>query len=184
MAINQTVEMAHSKMKGKLKFEQVYESLFPILFRIAFRITGDRGLAEDLCHEAFVQYIKRKVSIIDLEQTKYWLIRVVRNLSLNYEKKLTRERKAVDRLQSDNQPFTQSVESDFVEAEARSAVQNALNALPYNQRMALVLKTYAGMQYREIGSILGISEGNVKVRIFRARARLAQLLREGELSVS
>jgi RNA polymerase sigma-70 factor (ECF subfamily) len=36
-----------------------------------------------------------------------------------------------------------------------------------------VLKEYAGLNYREIGSIMGISEGNVKVRVFRARERLA-----------
>jgi RNA polymerase sigma-70 factor (ECF subfamily) len=42
----------------------------------------------------------------------------------------------------------------------------------------LVLKEYAGFAYSEIGKMLNITEGNVKVRVFRARARLAQLLKE------
>jgi RNA polymerase sigma-70 factor (ECF subfamily) len=42
--------------------------------------------------------------------------------------------------------------------------------------MVLVLKEYSEMNYKEIGKVLGISEGNVKVRVFRARERLAALL--------
>ena len=42
----------------------------------------------------------------------------------------------------------------------------------------LVLKEYAGFAYAEIGKMMNITEGNVKVRVFRARARLAQLLKE------
>jgi RNA polymerase sigma-70 factor (ECF subfamily) len=48
--------------------------------------------------------------------------------------------------------------------------------LPENLRIVLTLKEYAEMNYREIGRVLGISEGNVKVRVFRARERLALLL--------
>ena len=45
--------------------------------------------------------------------------------------------------------------------------------------MVLVLKEYAEMNYKEIGRVLGISEGNVKVRVFRARERLSVLLQGG-----
>ena len=68
-------------------FDKVYEALYPILFRISYRITGGRTKAEDLCHEAFIKYLQREEPFPDLEQTKYWLIRVLKNISLNYEKK-------------------------------------------------------------------------------------------------
>ncbi len=55
-------------------------------------------------------------------------------------------------------------------------MRELLAELPLNLRMPLVLKEYEGLTYREIGKILNISEGNVKVRVFRGREKLAQLL--------
>jgi len=51
-----------------------------------------------------------------------------------------------------------------------------LEKLPENLRIVLILKEYGGLNYKEIGRSLGISEGNVKVRVFRARERLSGLL--------
>jgi len=55
-------------------------------------------------------------------------------------------------------------------------VVEALEQLPENLRIVLVLKEYGELNYKEIGRALGISEGNVKVRVFRARERLSILL--------
>ena len=68
----------------------------------------------------------------------------------------------------------------LVKKETSEEVKSALDKLPENLRMVLVLKEYAEMNYKEIGRVLGISEGNVKVRVFRARERLAILLAEAE----
>ena len=159
---------------------QVYESLYPILFRVAYRICGSRSKAEDICQEAFIKYFEREEPLPDLEQTKYWLIRVIRNLALNHEKKKSRESKAYQRFARNSRQYAESGESQVLHEEARSLVQEALNRLPYNLRSVLVLKEYADLGYREIARVLGISEGNVKIRVFRARERLAQLL-EGEV---
>lgn len=161
-------------------FDKVYESLYPILFRIAYRITGSRTKAEDLCHEAFIKYLQREEPLPDLEQTKYWLIRVLKNVSLNYEKKRAREKRAYGRLQKFSPQYSKTTEQEFIKDQTRSIVQEALNKLPAKLRMVLVLKEYGALSYKEIANIIGISEGNVKVRAFRARERLAQLL-DGEI---
>ena len=161
-------------------FDKAYESLFPILFRIAYRITGNSSRAEDLCHEAFIKYWQREAPLPDLEQTKYWLIRVLKNISLNDEKKRSREQRAYGRFQKNTPQFSKSTDQEFFREETRSIVQEALNKLPAKMRMVLVLKEYGDLNYKEIAGILGISEGNVKVRAFRARERLAQLL-DGEI---
>jgi RNA polymerase sigma factor (sigma-70 family) len=161
-------------------FDKAYESLYPTLFRIAYRITGSSTKAEDLCHEAFIKYWQREEPLPDLDQTKYWLIRVLKNISLNYEKKRSREQRAYGRLQKSTPRYSQSTDQEFFKEQTRSMVQKALNRLPGKLRMVLVLKEYGDLNYREIAGILGISEGNVKVRAFRARERLAQLL-DGEI---
>jgi RNA polymerase sigma factor (sigma-70 family) len=156
----------------------VYETLYPTLFRVAYRICGNRNKAEDICQEAFIKYFERAEPLPDLEQTKYWLIRVLRNLALNHEKKRSRESKAYQRLARNSRQYSESGEMEVLQEETRSVVQQALDRLPYKLRSVLVLKEYADLGYREISRILGISEGNVKVRVFRARERLAQLLED------
>jgi RNA polymerase sigma factor (sigma-70 family) len=165
-------------------FDVVYETLFPIIYRVSLRVTGDRDIAEDLCHEAFIKLMQRSDLLPDLEQSKYWLIRVVKNLSLNYEKRRTREKAAYTRLTRMNTGITESSEKQVMREETRSDVQNALDALPFNLRAPLVFREYGDLSYREIGSILRISESNVKVRIFRARERLEKALGEGDAYVS
>jgi RNA polymerase sigma factor (sigma-70 family) len=161
-------------------FDRAYESLYPILFRIAYRITGSSTKAEDLCHEAFIKYWQREEPLPDLDQTKYWLIRVLKNISLNYEKKRSREQRAYGRFQKDTPQYSKPTDQEFFREQTRSMVQEALNRLPAKMRMVLILREYGDLNYREIAGILGISEGNVKVRAFRARERLAQLL-DGEI---
>jgi RNA polymerase sigma factor (sigma-70 family) len=161
-------------------FDNVYGTLYPILFRIAYRITGSRTKAEDLCHEAFIKYLQREEPLPDIDQTKYWLIRVLKNISLNYEKRRSREKRAYGKLQKTSPRYSTDTEEEFFEEQTRSIVQEALNKLPAKMRMVLVLKEYGALNYKEIAGILGISEGNVKVRAFRARERLAQLL-DGEI---
>jgi RNA polymerase sigma-70 factor (ECF subfamily) len=156
----------------------VYEALYPILFRVAYRICGNRIEAEDICQEAFIKYFERSEPLPDLEQTKYWLIRVLRNLAFNHEKKRSRESKAYQRLARSSRQYSESGETEVLRQEDRSLVQEALDRLPYKLRSVLVLKEYADLGYREISRILRISEGNVKVRVFRARERLAQLLED------
>ena len=50
-------------------------------------------------------------------------------------------------------------------------------------RIVLTLKEYSGLNYKEIGKILNISEGNVKIRVFRARQQLGEYLKKGEIHV-
>jgi RNA polymerase sigma-70 factor (ECF subfamily) len=114
-----------------------------------------------------------------LADTKYWLLRVIRNLSLNHEKRRERERRAVGRFQWEMETYALPADTEVLAAATRDAVQEALSILPYNMRTVIILREYAGLTYRQIGSILGISEGNVKVRVHRARQRLARLLVAG-----
>jgi RNA polymerase sigma-70 factor (ECF subfamily) len=165
-------------------FDEVYERLFPTIYHVGYRITGSREIAEDLCHEAFIKLMQRPTLLPDMDQSKYWLLRVVRNLSLNHEKRLRRERAAVGRLTQLSPGVAESGEKQLLQKELASSVQSALDGLPHALRAPLVFREYGGLAYREIGAILGISENNVKVRVFRARERLHRQLAEGDAHVS
>jgi RNA polymerase sigma factor (sigma-70 family) len=176
--------MSSATYENRPSFDVVYETLFPIIYRVSLHVTGDREIAEDLCHEAFIKLMERSELLPDLAQSKYWLIRVVKNLSLNNEKRRNREKAAYAKLSRLNVGVSESSEKQVMREETRSSVLRALNVLPYNLRVPLVFREYGDLSYREIGAILGISESNVKVRIFRARERLEKALAEGDAYVS
>jgi RNA polymerase sigma factor (sigma-70 family) len=165
-------------------FDEVYEKLFLLVYRVSLRITGDKEVAEDLCHEAFIKLMERTSALPDMEQSKFWLVRVVKNLSLNFDKRRKREKAAYSKLKLLSPGVGESGEKKLLEEEVRSEVQNALNALPYSLRAPLVFREYGGLSYSEIGTILGINENNVKVRVFRARERLEKAFTEGNQYVS
>jgi RNA polymerase sigma factor (sigma-70 family) len=163
----------------ELGFKRLYDSAFPVLFRVAYRITNNTEAAEDLCQESFFRLYEKNMVFPNPEEAKYWLIRVVKNASLNYAKRKDRERKAYQRAFKEDFRQEESGEGLLVKKETSEEVQKALEKMPENLRMVLILKEYAEMNYKEIGRILGISEGNVKVRVFRARERLAAILQGG-----
>jgi len=167
-------------LNSELEFKRLYDSAFPVIFRVAFRVTNSREAAEDLCQESFFRLYERNMVFPNPEEAKYWLIRVVKNASLNYAKRKERERKAYQRAFKEDTRQVETGEGILVKKETSEEVQRALEKLPENLRMVLVLKEYAELNYKEIGRVLGISEGNVKVRVFRARERLAVILEGGK----
>jgi RNA polymerase sigma-70 factor (ECF subfamily) len=158
------------------EFRRLYDTVFPILFRVACRITSNEEAAEDLCQEAFFRFYERNMVFPNPDEAKYWLIRVVKNAALNHVKRKERERRAYQRAFREVNQVTETGEQFLLKKEDRDEVRKALEQLPENLRMVLILKEYGELNYKEIGRALGISEGNVKVRVFRARERLAALL--------
>ena len=158
------------------EFRRLYETVFPILFRVACRITCNEEAAEDLCQEAFFRLHEKNMVFPNPDEAKYWLIRVVKNAALNYAKRKVRERKAYQRAFREDTRTVETGEHILLKKESREEVLKALEKLPENLRIVLILKEYGELNYKEIGRTLGISEGNVKVRVFRARERLTGFL--------
>jgi RNA polymerase sigma-70 factor (ECF subfamily) len=159
------------------EFRRLYETVFPILFRVAYRITSSEEAAEDLCQEAFSRLHEKNMVFPNPDEAKYWLIRVVKNAALNYAKRKVRERKAYQRAFREDTRVEETGENILIKKETREEVRKALEKLPENLRIVMILKEYGELNYKEIGRSLGISEGNVKVRVFRARERLSELLK-------
>jgi len=162
------------------EFRKLYDTVFPILFRVAYRITSSEEAAEDLSQEAFFRLHEKNMVFPSPDEAKYWLIRVVKNAALNYAKRKGMERKAYQRAFREDTRKEDTGEHILLKKETREEVREALDKLPENLRIVLILKEYGELNYKEIGRSLGISEGNVKVRVFRARERLAVLLNAEE----
>jgi RNA polymerase sigma-70 factor (ECF subfamily) len=171
------------ELSSDAEFRRLYDTVFPILFRVVYRIIGSEEAAEDLCQDTFFRFYEKKMVFPNNEEAKYWLIRVATNASLNYAKRKDGERKAYQKAFREDVRRPETGESELLKKESREEVQEALKKLPKNLRMVLILREYGELNYKKIGQVLGISEGNVKVRVFRARERLAGLLRKDDLYV-
>lgn len=165
-------------------FKKIYDATFNLLFKVSFRIVNDEEAAEDLVHDSYIKANEKEMRFPTMNDATYWLIRVVKNASLNYAKRKTREKKALQREFYEDRRQVTSGETDALRAETVKKAKEALQQLPENLREVLVLREYADMNYKEIGKALGITEGNVKVRVFRAREALSKLIGEDDVSLS
>ena len=162
-------------------FRIIYQATMPVIFKVAIHIAGNEEAAEDLCHDALIKMSEKAMVFPSINDAKYWLIRVVKNASLNYAKRKGRERRAYERALKEDRRTVDSGETELLNGDSVKRVQEALEKLPENLRTVLHLKEYAELNYKEIGRMLGITEGNVKVRVFRAREQLAKLIGEEDV---
>jgi len=153
----------------------------PVLFKVALRIAGNEEAAEDLSHDALIKMTEKNMEFPSVNDAKYWLIRVVKNASLNYAKRKGRERRAYEKALKEDRRTVDSGETELLKGDSIKLVQDALEKMPDNLRTVLHLKEYAELNYKEIGRMLGITEGNVKVRVFRAREQLSKLIGEEDV---
>ena len=79
-------------------FRAIYDECMQMLFKISYRIVNDEEAAEDLVHDSLIKANEKCLVFPSLNDAKYWLIRVVKNASLNYIKRKDRERKAYEKV--------------------------------------------------------------------------------------
>ena len=164
-------------------FEKLYNEIFPVVIKVSYHTTKDMDAAQDVCQDAFIKLYHREDTFQSVEDAKYWLIRVVKNLSFNYLEHEKVKNRAFDKLKHMPSFSDDTGEKQLLKKDAVEKVNQALDQLPENLKAPLVLREFGGMNYKEIGNALGISESNVKIRIFRAREALGKLLPVGEVYV-
>ncbi|MGA2987025.1 MAG: sigma-70 family RNA polymerase sigma factor [Terriglobia bacterium] len=156
------------------------------------RMVRDQGLAEDLAQEVFLRVYKSRERYQPEARFTTWLYRIATNLALN----AIRDRRdevsgtvgddsdggSILELFVDPQP---TVEQRLMQGDRERVIRHAVEALPENQRAAVILHKYQEVDYRQIAGILSVSESAVKSLLFRAyetlRVRLEPLLREGQI---
>lgn len=175
--------MQKEERNGIPEFQDVYRHVFPIIYRVVLRIVNSEDIAEELVQEAFIKYHQHREKLPDIAQSKYWLIRVSKNMALNYQKRKGREYKAYEKAFFEPKRVQETGETELLRQDSAAQVQAVLQQLPEKLRTVLILKEYGDLSYREIGAIMGIREGNVKVRVFRARERIAKMMEEDDVYI-
>jgi RNA polymerase sigma-70 factor (ECF subfamily) len=147
------------------------------VYRLAYRLSGNRADAEDLTQETFVRVFK---SLAEYTPGTFegWLHRITTNLFLDMVRRRQRIRfdalpdDAGDRLASRQAGPEQTYDEMHLDPE----IQRALDALPADFRVAVVLCDLEQLSYEEIAATLGVKVGTVRSRIHRGRVLLRQAL--------
>ena len=160
------------------------------VYLLALRTVGNQQDAEDMTQEAFLRAYRSIHSFRGDSKLSVWLYRLTTNLCIDLLR--SRGRKpTVSLTVEDSDEDTQELdvtderydpEEIFQRRELQRAVQRGLAALPEDYRVILVLRELEGLSYAEIGEVLGLEEGTVKSRLFRARKKLCEfLIKDGNL---
>jgi len=158
------------------EFAEVFNEFYPSLCRfLECLLGGASGAAQDIAQESFMQLYRTGVGRIARDEVRFWLFRVARNFALNELNKRSTRHRLLGRVVDALRPGTPPSQAEQLEAaERRELILSLLKHLPEHQRAALLLREQEEMSYGEIARVLNVSEGKVKVDIFRARTALRE----------
>ncbi len=157
------------------------------VLNLIYRFIGDRTQAKDLAQEVFIRVWQTAKSYEPRAKFTTWIYRITANLCFNELKSARRRRWfQFHRSNEDNEGSIEETFSDgsptaedlLLEKERGRQISDALQSLPDNQRMALVLKRYDDLSYQEIAQIIGCSLSAVESLLVRAKRTLQKKLGE------
>lgn len=150
------------------------------VYTLARRLVGDPHMASDVAQETLIRAWRALPNFRGDSKLSTWLYRVTVNTAWTHKKRAARHRASpID----DHTEIAAPYDADTPEfageiLELRSRLRNALDRLPAAQREVVVLKDIYGWSHAEIADSMGITVTAAKVRLHRARARLAKDLEE------
>ncbi|MFP3041352.1 RNA polymerase sigma factor [Treponema primitia] len=167
-----------------VEFQKLYSTAFPVIHRVVNYITRCEESTEDICQETFFRLYEKKMVFPNPEEAKYWLIRVAKNVALNYIKHRNRETIAYQRTFREIVQDQDGIENILQKEADRLEIRKTLENLPIHLYAVIILKEYGMLNYKEIGRVLSIKENAVKVRVYRAKKRLSYFLIKKGLACS
>ncbi len=173
-------ELEHEAAQAdtRREFEQLLAECGPLAYRVARGVLRNTADAEDIAQEALLRAYRQFERLRDRNRFRAWLVRIAFRLALD-RLRSGKRRELRDTLwsQPEHQPRAASAEDLAASNEFQAHLESALAELPEKLRLVLLLAAMEGHTIDEIASILSISTGTVKSRIFYARRQLAEKLR-------
>jgi RNA polymerase sigma-70 factor (ECF subfamily) len=157
---------------------EVYDRHHAAVRAFARRLIGEAAAAEDLVHEVFVSLPRAIKSYRAEASLRTFLVSIAVNHARHHVRAATRRRGALDRLGREPEIEVTDPEAVVQRRELARALTRALDTLPLEQRVAFVLCEVEERTSTEVAEIVGVPEGTVRTRLFHARKRLRELLRQ------
>ena len=175
-------------MADQKEFAREAMQYTPQLYSTALRMTRNPADAEDLVQETFLRAYRAFDHYEDGTNLRAWLFRIMTNTYINMYRKKQRQVQETElgdvedlflyrRLRwFDSNAVAESAESQMLALFPEAAVRDAVEALPEEYRVPMLLADVQGFSYKEIAEILDIKIGTVMSRLHRGRTRLQKAL--------
>lgn len=150
------------------------------LFRLALRITLNREEAEDIVQDTMLKVWNRRNDWENIDNIEAFSLTVCRNLALDAVKKASSKTESIDTKEIDAPDRAQTPYEKMIQKDRITLVRQLIDALPEKQRSCMQLRDIEGKPYRDIANVLGITEEQVKINIFRARQTIKKRYQEYE----
>lgn len=139
------------------------------LFRLALRITLDSAEAEDVTSDTLIKVWNKREELRGIESIEAYCMTVCRNLALDRHEKKEAQNLSLEANEIDAADNSFTPDEQLERDEKLRKVHELFNQLPERQRTIMQLRDIEEKSYREIATIMGVSEEVVKVTLFRAR---------------
>tara|TARA_R110000850_G_scaffold167796_7_gene292851 strand:+ start:925 stop:1548 length:624 start_codon:yes stop_codon:yes gene_type:complete len=175
------LRVKHGDMEAFEALVEIHQG--PVIGTVA-KMLGGASEAEDIAQQVFVRIWKSAGRYEPQAKFTTWLFTITRNLVFNEVRRRKRkptvsvEEREEESHQVVEDVHTISPDKDVLHAELEAAVDEAIQALPEKQRLAIVLRRYEEMPYDEISGVLSMSVPAVKSLLFRARTQLKESLQK------
>jgi RNA polymerase sigma-70 factor (ECF subfamily) len=156
------------KKTAELAFAEIYHRHSPRIYAYCRRFLGNKEDAQDVFQESFVRFIESTKQERVMTNVPAFLLKIARNLCVNLKRK---EKKPVT--------FEEYMVTDYGRSDQNEMVKlvnMALDLLPEEYREMFVLREYDGLSYQEIGEVTNTALSTVKIRIFRAKQKIREIL--------
>lgn len=152
-------------------FKELYARLSPRIFAYCKKVLNDTDLAQDVFQDTFIRFYKSAQQERDMTNVAAYLLRIARNLCLNAKRDY-----GSNRFVELEDYHGSHAASDGDQQELLTLINKALEQLSFEYRDVFVLREYDGLSYAEIGEIVGCSEATAKIRSFRAKQKIREML--------
>jgi RNA polymerase sigma-70 factor, ECF subfamily len=158
---------------GSASFELILRQRQAQVLRTAYRILGNWADTEDVAQEAFLKLHRHGLGFANDAALGGWLYRVTVNLCLDRTRKARHSEQLPEVLSE-----AAVAESGVIREQEKQRLMAALAKLPVKERAAVVLREIEGLTTAEAAAALGSTEGTVRSQVFRAMAKLREMLGE------
>jgi len=149
----------------------LYDRYAPRVYAVVRRIAADDDLAQDYAQEAWIRAIRALPTFRGDARFSTWLHRIAVNAALQSLRKAeTRTRR------EGPAPEDVPVAPAHADSLLRKRLERALDGLPEGMRQVLILHDVEGYTHDEIGDVLGVTSGTSKSQLFKARAKMREML--------
>lgn len=179
------LELRDGNMAG---FDFLIQKYRKPMVRFMFRMVHNQAVAEELAQEVFLRVYRSRETYRAEARFSTWLYRIATNLGVNYARDTRHERAASTVYLDETDPETGTTpdvadaepgaEAKLLRRERMEAIRQHVMALPERQRMAVLMHKYEGMDYKQIGDVLKLSESATKSLLFRAYQTLREKLKD------